>query len=206
MQRVAAPPFRAFFRLRTRGREHVPRSGGVLLCPNHASYLDPWFVGYALPERSWRNLITDEWYDRNAVLRRMFRAWGTIPQTTGDPDATIARVVEAVGSGEAVTMFPEGGLSRDGRLHRGRSGVAIAAALTGAPVLPCAVLGNYRTLPPHRLVPRRGPVEVRVGAPMRFPDPPRHEPPHRTETRAFATALMEAIADLAEGALGPPAR
>ncbi len=197
-QRVLAPAVRWYFRLRAVGADRIPRTGGVILCPNHASFLDPWFVGYALLERSWRNLIDDDWYDRNALLRSFFRSWGTIPTATGRPETTVGRVVAAVREGAAVTVYPEGHISHDGALRRGRRGVALIAAETGAPVIPCGIRGNFRALPRQRRIPRRETVTVHVGEPMRFPGSPTGERPPGPAVDAFTKELMGRIATLAD--------
>ena len=197
-QRIMTPIVRRYLRLRAVDAARIPRAGGVILCPNHASFLDPWFVGYALLERSWRNLIVDDWYDRNAVLRVAFRAWGSIPTATGRPLVTIERVIRAVRDGCAVVVYPEGRVSHDGLLDRGRRGITWVAAATGAPVIPCGIRGNFRTLPRHRRIPGRGPVEIRVGEALRFPGPPTPGRPARQAARTFLDELMARIADLAD--------
>jgi 1-acyl-sn-glycerol-3-phosphate acyltransferase len=204
IQRLGSPLFRLAWGLETHGTEHVPATGGVLLCPNHASYLDPWWIGNSLTMRSWRNLITDRWYDRNAVLRALFRASGTIPTATGRPGTTVSRVLTAVAAGDAVTVFPEGGISRDGRLRRGRVGVAWMAAATGAPVLPCGIRGGFEAFPRSRRIPRFRPVEIHVGAPIRFPGAPEPSRPSPEATESFLTELMARIATLADK--DPPGR
>jgi 1-acyl-sn-glycerol-3-phosphate acyltransferase len=195
-QRILAPAVRWYFRMRAVGSERIPEKGGLILCPNHASFLDPWFVGYALLERSWRNLIDDDWYDRNPLFRAFFRAWGTIPTSTGRPEVTVGRVVDAVGGGAAVIVYPEGRISHDGTLGRGRRGVSLIAAATGAPVIPCGIRGNFRALPRQRRIPRREAVEIHVGTPMRFPGSPTDARPARQATDAFTRELMARIADL----------
>jgi 1-acyl-sn-glycerol-3-phosphate acyltransferase len=177
------------------GGERVPRAGPVLIACNHASYLDPWFVGRVSPRFPLRYLITAGWYHRSRVWRTFFDANGVVP-TSADPARTIAAVLACLGRGEAVVVFPEGTISADGRIGRGKHGIAWMAALSGAPVLPVALRGNDLALPRGRIVPRRRPVEVHVGELRFFGDAPVAAPDFR-RIEAFTTAVMEEICRLA---------
>ena len=191
------PIFRAYFGVRKHGAlECVPSEGPVLVCANHASYLDPWFLGACL-SRPIRFLITEDWYYRNKAWEWMFRSWGTIPLAR-NPLRTIDSVCRALDEGDVVGVFPEGRISDDARLLKFRPGISRMAARSGASVIPVGLRGNYESLPRHRIVPRRGNVAVHFGEPMRFDGAPIQGVPSREASQAFQDQLRAAILDLCQ--------
>lgn len=154
------------------GVENIPETGPVLLAANHASISDPWLLAMRAPRRNYRFLITGRWYNRSPVWRALFRSWGTIPTEPAAPKGALTRVLEALGDGDAVVIFPEGGISRDGSIGRGKRGLARIASLTGIPVVPVGLEGNHRFLPLSRWWPTWQPVSVRIGSPMPYPGSP----------------------------------
>ncbi len=195
--RALIPAGRWFFRgSRVLGGERVPREGPLIAVFNHASFLDPWFAGMLLPRLPIRYLITEEWYRRSRLWTAFFAGYGTIPTSGRRPVETILRVVEALARGDFIGLFPEGRISHDGRMNRVRHGVGWMAALSGAPVLPCALRGNYEALPRQRRRPRRHPVVLVIGEPLRFPGGPADRPSPR-DVHAFTREVAAAIARLA---------
>jgi 1-acyl-sn-glycerol-3-phosphate acyltransferase len=153
--------------LKVEGREHLPK-GAALFAANHVSYLDPPAIGRAIHRPIW-------WMAKEPVLRvpllgavmRFFHAYPVRPDA---PDrAAIRRSEELLAAGESRFIFTEGSCSRDGELLPFRSGLAMIALRAGAPVVPVAVLGTERALPPDGFRPRRVPegIVVRFGAPIR---------------------------------------
>lgn len=173
----------------------IPRQGPLLLASNHASFLDPWFLGMAFP-RPVRYLITANWYYKSALWERFFRSFGTEPVRAGKPGATVDAVCRLLDRGEVVGLFPEGMISQDGRLRRFRSGLARIAEASGVPVLPVGIRGSYRSLPRQARVPKPTRVRVRVGRPARFAG----------DLESFTDAMREEIGRLsgAEMATIPP--
>lgn len=102
------------------------------------------------------------------MWRRYFAANGCIPMLSRNPRATIKGVQEALDRGAVVGVFPEGGISHDGRLQPFRPGIALIAARSVAPVLPIGIRGAFASLPRARRFPRPLRVRVHVGAPMRL--------------------------------------
>jgi len=149
----------------------VPRVGPALVAANHSSFLDPWMLGVPFP-RNIRQLINRRWYERSALWRAAFDANGTVPVEPNDPERTLAAVSAAFERGDLVGIFPEGKISDDGRVRRFRSGVAYIAARTGVPVIPVGIRGARESLPRERRWPRRGRIEIHVGAPLRFAGDP----------------------------------
>lgn len=186
-----------YWRLGIRGAvESIPREGPLIVASNHASFLDPWLLGLAFP-RLVRYLINREWYERSPAWRAFFQAYGTIPVAPGDPEATIAAVCEALERGQAVGIFPEGAISRDGRMRRFRAGVSTIAARSGAPVLPVGLRGNFEALPRHGRLPRPSRVTVWVGEPLRFSGAPVAGAIPREVAARFLEDLQREIARLA---------
>ncbi|HEY0798274.1 MAG TPA: lysophospholipid acyltransferase family protein [Candidatus Baltobacteraceae bacterium] len=145
---VCGIPLRTFWRLRAVGSEHVPRSGGLIVASNHMSYLDPPSLGVALP-RPLYYMAKQELFDI-PLLGPTIRATNAFPvdRARGDIGA-IKRTVEMLRAGHAVAIFPEGGRNKNGQA-KARSGVALLASLSGAPVLPAYIAGTDRT---HSLAP-----------------------------------------------------
>lgn len=180
----------------------IPRDGGLLVTPNHSSFIDPWFLSITFP-RPVYHLINRDWYERSPFWKWFFDANGTVPISSNDPDQTLASIRGIVDAGHAISVFPEGRISHDGRMQRFRSGIAWFAAATGAPVLPVGIRGAYEVSPRTSRFPKRGRVRVVAGAPMRFPGAPVDGTPPPREVVRFKNALQERVRDLA-GQSGAP--
>ncbi|MFN0067158.1 MAG: lysophospholipid acyltransferase family protein [Limisphaerales bacterium] len=154
-----------FCRGRVTGVEHLPKAGPALLACNHASYLDPIFVGSA----TWRPLT----YLGRATLfeHRLFgaviRSTNSIPlDRDGGGPAGLRTVLNALAQGRAVVLFPEGTRTRDGRLQPVRPGVGLIALKSAAPVVPVWLEGTFQVWGRDRRVPRPARVEIRFGPPV----------------------------------------
>lgn len=183
-----------FLRVEVENRPDFDRLGPVVLAPNHVSYLDPAVLQHAC-RRHVTFLMTATIYQIR-LLRWFFRFWGAIPVPEGAVASQAMKdALVAIRSGRLVAIFPEGRISRDGRLNPGRGGVVTLIARGGVPVIPVAILGTFEVLPRHRLWPRRHLVRIRFGEPI--PPPGRLA---REEIPGFAGRIMDGIA-----ALGAPA-
>jgi len=165
---VMSPVFRALWRIKTVGLEHVPSVGGAIFCPNHTSVIDSFFLPMVLPRRI--TFVGKAEYMDSWKTKHLFPAMGMIPIDRGGGDAaeraltTAARVVE---SGEFFGIYPEGTRARDGRLHRGHTGPARLALRTGAPIVPVGIVGTREIQPPDARLPRPFKrAEVRFGHPI----------------------------------------
>jgi 1-acyl-sn-glycerol-3-phosphate acyltransferase len=171
-------------RLSTEGRELVPQRGAVLLVPNHDSQWDPVLIGIALhPRRRLRFLARASLW-RIPGLGPILHALGQIPIRRGAGDAAaLDRAVEELRSGEAVCVFPEGGLSWGERL-RARSGVGrLAQACPEATIVLCTVRGTTD----YARFPRRPVVSVQF-----FP-PEDGEPRPGEAPAEVATRLLDQV-------------
>jgi 1-acyl-sn-glycerol-3-phosphate acyltransferase len=156
--------------LRVDGLEHVPRRGGILLAPNHASYSDPPIVALACPRIVWFMTRADLF--RIPLLAAVMRVFHAFPVQTGGVDrVALRRSDQLLRAGEALCVFPEGGVSEDGRLQPLKPGVSLLAVRAGVPIVPVGLARTHQFLPPARRWPgfARGGVEVRFGPPI-LPD------------------------------------
>jgi 1-acyl-sn-glycerol-3-phosphate acyltransferase len=157
-----------------RGAEQLPRSGGLVVCANHLSHLDPLTLAHFLIDagRPPYFLAKEELFT-TPVVGTVVRRAEQIPvqRGTGDARAALRAAVEAVRSGRCVVVYPEATLTRDPDLWpmTGKSGAARIALTTGCPVVPVAQWGPQRILFPYskrpRLFPRRT-VHVLAGPPV----------------------------------------
>ncbi|MEI2778654.1 MAG: lysophospholipid acyltransferase family protein [Tetrasphaera sp.] len=170
---VLGPALRGLTRLSVRGIEHIPPEGqAAMIASNHLSFSDSMFITLA-SRRQVHFLGKAEYFQgtgvKGVLMRSFFRSFGTIPVERADARAAAEslQIAERIlGEGGAFGIYPEGTRSRDGRLHRGRTGVARLALSTGAPIIPCAITGTDKVQPPDSRIPRPSKVTVSFGPPL----------------------------------------
>lgn len=191
---IAWPVTRAYVRLQITGAGHVPRIGPCLVVANHVSFVDPVVLGSAFPRRI-AFMITRPIYG----LRRLtwfYYMMGTIPVAYDVPDPRAMKTaLRTLRDGRVVGIFPEGQRMPDGNLGEGKSGAAMIAARSGAPVIPAAIIGAHRVMPVGSAFPRPHAIRIVFGEPFRFPPHEGRRPP-REQMDAFADRIMQSIADL----------
>ncbi|ANM29017.1 hypothetical protein ABI59_04530 [Acidobacteria bacterium Mor1] len=192
-----APLLRLYWRPTIVGAfDRIPSEGPLLVAPNHASFLDPWWLSMIFP-RGLHYLITDTWYYKSRGWRFFFDANGTLPVSAADPRQTIADVCGYLSEGKVVGVFPEGGISDDGKIRRFRPGLAHIAARSGVPVVPVGLRGNYDLLPRTQKFPRPGRLGFHIGEPMVFPGSPHPDRVPRRALADFNQELFERVCTLA---------
>ncbi len=171
---ILGPLLRALFRPRIEGLEHIPEEGAAIVAGNHLSFSDHFLMPAILPRRI-TFLAKQEYFTgpglKGALIASFFRSAGQIPvdRTGGKASQSAVREAQKVlRRGELMGVYPEGTRSHDGRLYKGRTGVAVMALTTGAPVVPCAMVGTFEIQPPGRVLPRIRRVTIRFGEPMEF--------------------------------------
>ncbi|MFB0620521.1 lysophospholipid acyltransferase family protein [Streptomyces sp. AGS-58] len=171
---LLGPWLRLVFRPRIEGLEHVPASGAAIIAGNHLSFSDH-FLMPAILKRRITFLAKAEYFTGPGVKGRLtaffFRGAGQIPVDRSGKEAGRAAIREGLrvlGRGELLGVYPEGTRSHDGRLYKGKVGVAVMALRAGVPVVPCAMIGTFEAQPPGRVVPRIRPVTIRFGRPLDF--------------------------------------
>lgn len=181
------------FRYRVVGS--VPRTGGVLVAANHASYFDIPLLGCGIKRRAWY-LGRSDLFVRG--LKGVLQWLGWIPLRLGRLDRkAFDRAIELIRQGKVVVIYPEGSRTQDGSLQEPKPGLGLIVAQTGCPVVPAYLRGTYDVLPAGAKRPRFRPVTVLFGEPLSFP-----KPEGNGETKQFyqevSRTVMERIAALGE--------
>jgi 1-acyl-sn-glycerol-3-phosphate acyltransferase len=165
---VLSPIFKAAWRFKVTGLEHVPASGGAIMCPNHISVLDSFFLPLVLPRRI--TFVGKAEYMDDWKTKHLFPALGMIPIDRGGGSSTeraLDTAAKVLDRGELFGIYPEGTRSRDGVLHKGHTGPARLALRTGAPMVPVGFRGTREVMPADASLPRFFlPIEVRFGRPV----------------------------------------
>lgn len=171
---LLSPVLRTLFRPWAEGLEHVPRHGPAILASNHLSFSDSFFLPLVVPRRI-TFLAKMEYFTGRNVAGRLkaafFRGVGQVPidRTSGSAaDAALQTGLRILGRGDLLGIYPEGTRSPDGRLYRGRTGVARMALESGVPVIPVAMINTFEIQPPGTVIPRIMKVGVRFGRPLDF--------------------------------------
>ena len=151
---------RLFFRIRYKGVENIPQTGGVIIASNHQTYFDP--IWMTLPvKRQLRYLAWSESFDWPVIgkIIRLLGAWPIQIEKT-DPTA-IRRSLQLLKNGGAIVIFPEGRrVSPDGKLHRIKNGASRMALEANVPILPITIRGGHRVWPKGHRFPRPGKIEL----------------------------------------------
>lgn len=153
--------------IRFEGRENVPRSGGVLIAPNHISNVDPPTVGLALPRPCY--FMANDYLFKIRFVGPLIRLLHAFPIRPGLADRVALRQAETLlQQGEVVVIFPEGRLSEDGQLLPIHPGVLLVAERAGVPIIPTAILHTDQLMPYGKVTPRflKEKVIVRFGLPV----------------------------------------
>ncbi|WP_249423944.1 lysophospholipid acyltransferase family protein [Nocardioides coralli] len=171
---IVPPVLRAVWRPTVTGLDLVPRTGPVILASNHLSFVDSVVIPCVVP-RKVVFLAKSDYFTgtgvRGTVRRLWFEGIGMLPVDRDDSRAALASLdtaLEVLGRGEAFGIYPEGTRSRDGRLYRGRTGVAHLALTAGCPVVPVGLQGTQDIQPVGSSRPRLADVTVRFGEPLDF--------------------------------------
>ncbi|ETB10428.1 1-acyl-sn-glycerol-3-phosphate acyltransferase [Mycobacterium avium subsp. silvaticum ATCC 49884] len=161
-------------RPKVEGLEHVPSSGPAILASNHLAVMDSFYLPLVVRRRI--TFLAKSEYFTGTGLKGWFQRWfftavGQVPIDRTDADSAQAALTTAqqvLAQGKLLGMFPEGTRSPDGRLYKGKTGLARLALQTGVPVIPVAMIGTNVVNPPGSNMLRFGRVTVRFGKPMDF--------------------------------------
>ena len=173
IRRLAVALFTVVWRPTIEGIENVPAEGAVIIASNHLSFIDSVVIPMVVPRRV-TFLAKAEYFTghglRGRLTRGFFTTIGAVPVRRGgtrdETTAALETAQEVLAAGGAFGIYPEGTRSRDGRLYRGRTGVAWLALATGAPIVPVALIGTDRLLPYGARIPRLHRVVVRFAPPI----------------------------------------
>lgn len=175
MKHIAAGPLlHGMFRPWVRGLENVPEQGGAILASNHLAVIDSFVLPLVL-SRKIRFIGKSEYFTGTGVKGRLkagfFRGVGTIPVDRGGGKASEAALrtgLAVLESGNLFGIYPEGTRSPDGRLYRGKTGVARLALESGVPVIPVAMIDTDRAQPIGTVIPKPIQIGIVIGEPLDF--------------------------------------
>jgi 1-acyl-sn-glycerol-3-phosphate acyltransferase len=171
---VLGPMLRLTFRPYVIGAENVPEEGPAIFASNHLSFSDSFFLPLMVPRRVTFLAKIDYFTGtgiKGKLTRMFFRGAGQLPvdRTGGSAsEAALRTGLRVLGRGDLLGIYPEGTRSPDGRLYRGKTGVARMALEAGCPVLPVVMIGTEVIQPPGRRIPKVGRVGMRIGKPLDF--------------------------------------
>ncbi|TXL88483.1 1-acyl-sn-glycerol-3-phosphate acyltransferase [Streptomyces sp. NBC_01725] len=171
---LLGPLLRLLFRPRIQGLDNIPADGAAIVAGNHLSFSDH-FLMPAIIRRRITFLAKAEYFTGPGVKGRLtatfFRSAGQIPVDRSGKEAGQAAIREGLGvlgKGELLGIYPEGTRSHDGRLYKGKVGVAVMAIKAQVPVVPCAMVGTFEIQPPGQKIPNIKQVTIRFGEPLDF--------------------------------------
>ncbi|MBQ0964840.1 1-acyl-sn-glycerol-3-phosphate acyltransferase [Streptomyces tendae] len=171
---VLGPIMRLMFRTRVEGVENIPGDGPVILAGNHLTFIDSVIMPLTCDRQVF--FIGKDEYVTGKGLKGRLMAWfftgvGMVPVDRDGGRGGVAALMTGrriLEEGHVFGIYPEGTRSPDGRLYRGRTGIARLTLMTGAPVVPFAVIGTDKLQPGGAGLPRPGRVTVRFGEAMEF--------------------------------------
>jgi 1-acyl-sn-glycerol-3-phosphate acyltransferase len=199
---VAGPVLHMIWRPTVSGTENVPASGGAIIASNHVSIMDSLFLPLMV-RRPVTFAAKAEYFQGTRLIDRATAAYlrrtrmlsvDRVGARAGQE--MLLAALRLLKAGDLFGIYPEGTRSPDGRLYRGRTGVGWLALASGLPVVPVAMVGTDRVLPPGSTRPHLGRVEVRIGKPLtfaeRFGEGERGSRPAKAR-RAVTDEVMRAI-------------
>ncbi len=171
---VAGPILKTAFRPWVTGHENIPKAGGVIMASNHLSFIDSVFLPLVMDRRI-SFLAKSDYYTargfRGWFIKTFLKATGMIPIDRSGGKASEASLqtgLAVLAKGEILGIYPEGTRSPDGRLYRGRTGVARMILEGGVPVVPVAMIDTEKVMPIGRRLPRVRRIGVVIGEPLDF--------------------------------------
>ena len=171
---ILGPILRLLFRPWVEGKENIPTEGAAIFASNHLSFSDSIFLPLVVPRRITFLAKSDYFTGRGLKGRAtaaFFKGAGQLSVDRSGGRAGQAAVnsgLKVLRRGELLGIYPEGTRSPDGRLYRGRTGVARMALQAGCPVLPVAMIGTDKAQPSGKRVPKIMRIGVRIGKPLDF--------------------------------------
>ncbi len=171
---VLGPILRVIFRPWVEGLENIPEEGGAILASNHLSFSDSIFLPLVVPRRV-TFLAKSDYFNGRGVKGRLtagfFKSAGQLPVDRSGgaaSEAALSTGLRVLNEGHMLGIYPEGTRSPDGRLYRGKTGMARMALEARVPVLPVAMIGTDLIQPIGKRIPRIMRVGIKIGAPLDF--------------------------------------
>lgn len=171
---VLGPILKLLFRPWVEGEENIPDDGPAIFASNHLSFSDSIFLPLVVPRRM-TFLAKADYFTGRGLKGRLtaafFKGVGQVPVDRSGgkaSDAALRSGLRVLGRSELLGIYPEGTRSPDGRLYRGRTGVARLALEGKVPVIPVAMIGTDKAQPTGKVIPRIMRIGVRIGKPLDF--------------------------------------
>ena len=157
---------RVFYHTRVENRVFIPLDGPLIVAANHFSYLDPIVLQSVFPRRIYF-MMTELYFEgRGKWFFKLLRC--ICVKKEGSNISALREGIEALKSNSVIGIFPEGGVSKEGRLQEGNPGIGFLAMKSGAPIIPAFISGTYEALPKGAKIPKISKIKVTFGKPMRF--------------------------------------
>ncbi len=174
LKAILLPLLSLIFRPKVEGLSHVPTNGPAIIASNHLSFSDSIFMPLVIPRRV-TFLAKSEYFTGKGIKGRAtaaaFRALGQVPVDRSggrSSEAALETGLRILREGKLLGIYPEGTRSPDGRLYRGRTGIARMALESGVPVIPVAMIDTDKIQPPGKALPKIMQVGIRFGEPLDF--------------------------------------
>jgi 1-acyl-sn-glycerol-3-phosphate acyltransferase len=194
------PLLMLLFRPKVSGLRHVPSNGPVIIASNHLSFSDSIFMPLVVP-RNVTFLAKSEYFTspgiKGFIKKITFIALGQVPVDRSGgkrSEAALLTGLKLLKDEHCIGIYPEGTRSPDGRLYKGRTGIARMAIESGAPIIPVAMYNTAEIQPTGQVVPKVRRVEMVFGEPMYFTGDSTDQAVLRTATNQ----IMEKIAELSK--------
>jgi 1-acyl-sn-glycerol-3-phosphate acyltransferase len=171
---VLGPILKVLFRPWVEGVENLPKDGAAILASNHLSFSDSIFLPLSVPRRI-TFLAKSDYFTGRGLKGRLtagfMKGAGQVPiDRSGGraSEAALRKALEILGDGDMLGIYPEGTRSPDGRLYRGKTGIARMALEAGVPVIPVAMINTFDVQPPGQVIPKIQRIGIRIGEPLDF--------------------------------------
>ncbi len=181
-------PVKILWGMNHKNRDRIPDKGPAILASNHVSFSDHFFLPGVVKRRI--TFVAKAEYFEKPFSRFFFSNWGQIPIKRGKGDTgALAAAQEVLEQGDLFGIYPEGTRSVDGSIHKGKTGVARLALMTGAPIIPVGMLGTFEAQPKYQKIPKPYPILIKFGKPLDYSIyKGQHE--NRELTRAITDQIM----------------
>ena len=154
-----------FFRVRTYGRDNIPRKGPFIIVSNHQSFLDPIFCGGLIRRQVF--FIARDTLFKNWFFGPLITSTNAIPVKIGEPDiSSMRKLIEKLKRGWGVCLFPEGTRTHDGKITPFKPGLGLLSRRGNAPIIPVVIDGAFECWPRHQKLFRPGRIRVTYGKPI----------------------------------------
>ncbi len=190
LRKIVLLVYKIAYNLSFEGLENIPDEGGYIYASNHRSYADPVLISIPVKKR-FAYMAKEELF-KNPFFAALIRTLGAFPVVRGSGDMkVIDTAVEKLESGKNLVIFPEGTRSKDGKVGKGKTGVAMIAAMTGADVIPVGIVFDGK-------LSFRKKVVVKYGKPVHSSQLAISEKPSPKELKAVKLKIMDSITELVE--------